>query len=94
MFIHEVFAANGGLASREQLLATMNPKTLARHVAAGAIVRVWHGVYALVEPDLPGRLAALELSTGRPVVAWSRRESCCRWQTPVLSRRWKAWPAW
>ncbi|WP_264068552.1 hypothetical protein [Mycolicibacterium komossense] len=47
----------------------MNPKTLARHVAAGAIVRVWHGVYALVEPDLPGRLAALELSTGRPVVA-------------------------
>jgi very-short-patch-repair endonuclease len=57
------------VATRDQLLATMNPKTLARHVAVGAIVRVWHGVYALVEPDLPGRLAALELSVGRPIVA-------------------------
>jgi very-short-patch-repair endonuclease len=69
VLIQEVFDANGGVATREQLLATMNPKTLARHVAAGAIVRVWHGVYGLVEPDLPGRLAALELAVGRPIVA-------------------------
>jgi very-short-patch-repair endonuclease len=69
MLTDDVFAAHCGLATRGQLLATMNRKTLARRVAVGAIVRVWHGVYALVEPDLPGRLAALELSVGRPIVA-------------------------
>jgi very-short-patch-repair endonuclease len=69
VFIDEVFDANGGLATREQLLGTMNPKTLARHVAVGAIVRVWHGVYALVEPDLLGRLSALDLLAGQQMVA-------------------------
>jgi hypothetical protein len=69
VFIEEVFDATGGLATRAQLLAAMDAKTLARRVASGAIVRVWHGVYALAEPDLPGRLEALELSVGRPIVA-------------------------
>ena len=69
MFIDEVFAANGGLATRAQVLTAMNPKTLARRVATGSIVRVWHGVYASAEPDLFGRLAALELAVGRPIVA-------------------------
>ncbi len=69
MPIDEMFSADAGLATRDQLLASMNPKTLARQVAAGALVRVWHGVYAAAMPDLPGRLAALELSVGRPIVA-------------------------
>jgi hypothetical protein len=69
VFTDDIFNANGGLATREQLLETMNPKTLARHVSTGSIVRVWHGVYALTQPGLPDRLAALELSTGSPIVA-------------------------
>jgi hypothetical protein len=45
VFIDEVFAANGSLATREQLLAVMSRKMLEAHLKAGAIVRVWHGVY-------------------------------------------------
>ena len=32
-------------------------------------MRVCHGVYALAPPDVVGRLAALDLMTGRPMVA-------------------------
>ena len=32
MFIDEVFAPSGGLATREQLLSVMSPKTLVAHV--------------------------------------------------------------
>ena len=69
MALEALFDDNGGLVTTEQLLSVVNRKTLASHLAAGAIVRVWHGVYALHPPDTVGRLAALELVTGRPIVA-------------------------
>jgi hypothetical protein len=69
VFIDEVFAANGGLATREQLLAVMPRNMLARHVEAGAIVRVWHGIYVLGPPDTFGLLAGPDLMTDRSMVA-------------------------
>jgi hypothetical protein len=69
VFIDEVFAANGGLATAQQLLAVMSRRSLALHVRTGAIVRVWRGVYALCTPDLSTRLAGLDLIAGKPIVA-------------------------
>ncbi len=67
MHLDAVFTRDG-LATRADLLAVMNPKTLTRHVHAGRIVRVWQGVYAPAEPDLRTRLTGLELMTGRRIV--------------------------
>jgi hypothetical protein len=67
--LDEVFAVHGGLATTEQLLATMTYRTLVRRIRAGEVVRVWHGVYAQKPPGTVERLAALELVTGRPIVA-------------------------
>lgn len=64
-----MFAANRGVVTTAQLLSVITKKTLASHLEAGAIVRVWHGVYALEPPDTVGRLTALEMVTGRPIVA-------------------------
>ena len=47
----------------------MSRKALAAHVDAGALFRVWHGVYASEPPNTVGLLAALELMTGKPAVA-------------------------
>lgn len=69
MFDDEMLRANGGLATRRQLLAVMSRKVLAGHVRAGRLVRIHRGVYGRREPDVPMRLAALELSVGRPIVA-------------------------
>jgi hypothetical protein len=69
VFIDEVFASTGGLTTREQLLSVMSRKTLAAHMKAGAIFRVWHGVYSLSPPDAVGRLAGLDLMTGKTIVA-------------------------
>ena len=69
MFIDELFAANSGLATTDQLLAVMSRKSLAAHIRAGALTRVWHGVYALEPPGTIGRLAALDLMTGKSIVA-------------------------
>jgi hypothetical protein len=69
VFIDEIFASSGGLATREQLLSVMSRKTLAAHLKAGAIVRVWHGLYALSPPNAIERLAALDLMTGKHIVA-------------------------
>jgi len=69
VFIDEIFASSGGLATREQLLSVMSRKTLAAHVKAGAIVRVWHGVYSLSPPDTVGRLAGLDLLAEKQIVA-------------------------
>ena len=69
MFIDEVFASGGGLATRQQLLSVLSQKTLAAHVNAGAITRVWHGVYSLSEPDVKTRLRGLDLMTGKTIVA-------------------------
>jgi hypothetical protein len=69
VFIDEIFASSGGLATREQLLSVMSRKALAAHLKAGAIVRVWHGVYALSPPNAIERLTALDLMTGKHIVA-------------------------
>jgi hypothetical protein len=69
MFIDEVFTSSGGLATREQLLSVMSRKALAAHLRAGAVIRVWHGVYSLRPPNAVGRLAGLDLMTGRVIVA-------------------------
>ena len=69
MFIDEVFALHGGLATTEQLVAVMSRNSLAAQVRAGALIRVWHGVYALEQPGVIGRLAALDLMTGKSIVA-------------------------
>lgn len=47
----------------------MSRKALAQHLRVGAITRVWHGVYALNPPGTVDRLAGLDLSAGRPMVA-------------------------
>jgi very-short-patch-repair endonuclease len=47
----------------------MSRKMLASHVRAGAIIRVWHGVYALSPPDMFARLAGVDLIAGKPIVA-------------------------
>ncbi|KWX67961.1 type IV toxin-antitoxin system AbiEi family antitoxin domain-containing protein [Mycobacterium sp. NAZ190054] len=69
MSLDEVFTRHGGLATTDQLLATMTYRTLVRRIEAGEVVRVWHGVYAQKPPGTLDRLAALELVTGRPIVA-------------------------
>ena len=69
MRLDELFTANAGLVTTAQLLSVINRRTLASHLEAGALVRVCHGVYALEPPDIPGRLAAIELATGKPIVA-------------------------
>ncbi len=69
VFIEEVFASGGGLATRKQLQAVLTRRTLSDYVRAGAIVRVWHGVYALGQPDIKARLSGLDLMTGKAIVA-------------------------
>lgn len=69
MSLDEVFAVHGGFATTDQLLEIMCYRTVARRLAAGTIVRVWHGVYAPRSPDAIGRLCALDLVAKEPVVA-------------------------
>jgi hypothetical protein len=69
MSIDEIFGANGGLATREQLLAVLSRKMLAQYLQAGAIIRVWRGVYALSPPDILRSLNGLDLMTGKSLVA-------------------------
>ena len=69
MFIDEVFAVNGGVATRRQLMEVMSRKALAQHLRVGVIIRVWHGIYALNPPDTRDRLAGLDLIAGKPMVA-------------------------
>ena len=58
----------GGFATTAQLLAFMTRQQLDAQVRNGALVRVWHGVYAAHEPNLLGRLAALDVMMGRHAV--------------------------
>ncbi|OBK85712.1 type IV toxin-antitoxin system AbiEi family antitoxin domain-containing protein [Mycolicibacter sinensis] len=69
MSIDEIFAANGGVATTGQLLDVISRKALACHVRAGRVVRLRRGVYAAAQPDVFGRLAALDLATGTRIVA-------------------------
>jgi hypothetical protein len=69
VFSEAVFGGPYGLATAADLSTMLSRRMLARHIEAGAIVRVCHGVYALSEPDTAGRLMALDLMTGLPMVA-------------------------
>jgi hypothetical protein len=59
----------GGYATSAQLLTVMTRQQLDVQVKNGGLVRVWYGIYAAAEPDLFGRLAALDLFMGRHAVA-------------------------
>lgn len=59
----------GGLATTRQLLTVMTRQQLDVQVKKGGLVRVWYGVYAAAEPDLMGRLRALDLLMGQHAVA-------------------------
>lgn len=69
VFVDELFQANGGLATAQQLQTVMSRRSLAYHVKTGAIVRVWRGIYALGTPDVFARLAGLDLLSGKRMVA-------------------------
>ncbi|EFD62372.1 conserved hypothetical protein, partial [Mycobacterium tuberculosis EAS054] len=59
----------GGFATTAQLLTVMTRQQLDVQVKNGGLVRVWYGVYAAQEPDLLGRLAALDVFMGGHAVA-------------------------
>ena len=59
----------GGFATTEQLLRVMTRQQLDVQVKNGGLVRVWYGVYAVQQPNLLGRLAALDIFMGRHAVA-------------------------
>jgi hypothetical protein len=59
----------GGFATTEQLLTVMTRQQLDVQVKNGGLVRVWYGVYAASEPDLFGRLTALDIRMGHSAVA-------------------------
>jgi hypothetical protein len=69
MDIESVLLASGGLATTAELLTVTTRKRLAGFVKAGRLIRVCHGVYALEEPDILGKLAALDLVAGQRIVA-------------------------
>jgi hypothetical protein len=69
MDIESVLLARGGLATTAELLTVTTRKRLAGSIKAGRLIRVCHGVYALDEPDIVGKLAAFDLVTGQPIVA-------------------------
>jgi hypothetical protein len=58
-----------GFATSAQLLTVMTRQQLDVQVKNGGLVRVWYGIYAAAEPDLLGRLKALDLFMGRHAVA-------------------------
>jgi hypothetical protein len=67
--IEAAVADNGGLATTAELLTVTTRRRLAGFVKAGRLFRVCHGIYALSEPDVLGKLAALDLAAGQPIVA-------------------------
>lgn len=67
--LDDLFAVQGGLATTEQLLSTMSYRTLVRRIRDGKVIRVWHGVYAQHLPNTIDRLSALDLASGKMIVA-------------------------
>ncbi len=59
----------GAFATTAQLLAVMSRKQLDARVRNNELVRVWHGVYGVTEPDMVGRLRALDIFLGTDAVA-------------------------
>lgn len=58
----------GGFATTAQLLTVMTRQQLDVQVRKRGLVRIWYGVYGTAEPDLLGRLQALDLFMGRRAV--------------------------
>jgi len=69
MDIEGALLTRGGLATTAELLTVISRKRLAGLVKAGRLIRVFRGVYALSEPDVLDKLAALDLLAGQPIVA-------------------------
>jgi hypothetical protein len=67
--IERALLARSGLATTRELLTILSRKRLAGMVKAGRLIRVRHGVYATSAPDVFGKLAALDLLAGKPIVA-------------------------
>lgn len=63
-----VLQKSGGFATTAQLLTVMTRQQIDVQVKKGELLRVWHGVYAAQQPDLLGRLAALDIFMGRHTV--------------------------
>lgn len=59
----------GGLATTRELLEVMTRQRLDWLVRRGELVRLYYGVYADHEPDVRGRLRALDLFLGQEAVA-------------------------
>jgi very-short-patch-repair endonuclease len=59
----------GGLATTAQLLTVMTRQQLDVQVKNGGLVRVWYGIYAAQQPNLLGRLAALDIFMEQHAVA-------------------------
>lgn len=57
----------GGVLSTAQLLAEVSRSRLDTMIRTGALLKVWPGVYSLVEPDNHIRLSGLDLRAGEPV---------------------------
>ncbi|WP_428847374.1 type IV toxin-antitoxin system AbiEi family antitoxin domain-containing protein [Mycolicibacterium cosmeticum] len=62
--IAQLLDERGGVVTAAELLAVMSRQQLDRRVRKGALVKVWHGVYAGAPPDLATRLAALDRFLG------------------------------
>jgi hypothetical protein len=58
----------GGFATTARLLTVMTRQQLDGQVKSGRLIRVWYGVYTAQEPDLLGRLAALDIFMERHAV--------------------------
>jgi hypothetical protein len=69
MDIRELLDATGGVATTSGLLTAISRKQLAGYVKDGALLRIWHGAYALAEPDVYGKLLALDKVVGARMVA-------------------------
>ncbi|WP_241473305.1 type IV toxin-antitoxin system AbiEi family antitoxin domain-containing protein [Mycolicibacterium neoaurum] len=69
MSLHELFAACGGVVTRQQILSVATPKRVEVMLGKGELIRVRRGIYALHTPDVAVRLAALDICAGERVVA-------------------------
>lgn len=67
--LDDLFASQGGIATTEQILTTMSYRALARRVQRREVIRVWHGIYARKPPTTIERLAALDVVSGKTIVA-------------------------
>lgn len=65
----DLLTGSGGFATTAQLLTVMTRQELDVQVKKRGLIRVWRGVYAAAEPDLAGRLEALDRVMGRHAVA-------------------------